>query len=326
MLVLPLVIFADQQHQDIVHGTINVAIGNQNGMVVLTDSMVTRGGHQLDDPGEKLFKLDDRTVCAIAGFSWAAAVSSSHAEVPDLNASTSAVVHEFIREAAGRQLSISEKSQALAFLMGRQLETIANIRDALQNPTPIDGYRFQFIVAGYDVDDKPKISQVDLRLKMNPTRSFDVEVGSASIAEVEKKIIWRLNGIRDVADQLLNNPKLKLKDSVLAQYAIATERDGGKSLSVEQLKQIAQKMKNYTKDQYREVGGPEQIAVFEKGKPVTVQGPIFPAPPKPIVHYALMVNISVSNFGPIGGQAPTIFVRCYWNGTQRQLFHRQPVR
>jgi hypothetical protein len=151
------------------------------------------------------------------------------------------------------------------------------------------------------------------------SRSFDVEVGRASIAEVGTKIIWRLNGIRDVADQLLNNPKLKSKDSVLSQYAMAMGRNGGESLSIEQLKQIALKMKGYTAEQYREVGGADQIAVFEKGKPVIVQAPSFPAPPRPVVHYALMVNVSVSNFGPIGGPAPTIFVRCYWNGTQRQL-------
>jgi hypothetical protein len=31
----------------VVHGTINVALGNKNGIVVLTDSMLTSNGHPL---------------------------------------------------------------------------------------------------------------------------------------------------------------------------------------------------------------------------------------------------------------------------------------
>lgn len=40
--VVPLVAQAEQNTpQDIVHGTVNIAIGNENGLVVLTDSMLT---------------------------------------------------------------------------------------------------------------------------------------------------------------------------------------------------------------------------------------------------------------------------------------------
>jgi hypothetical protein len=46
--------------------TINVALGNENGMVVLTDSMLTAGARQRPDPGQKLFKSDDRTACSLA--------------------------------------------------------------------------------------------------------------------------------------------------------------------------------------------------------------------------------------------------------------------
>src|SRR5437773_8729278 len=69
----------------VVHGTINVALGNKNGIVVLTDSMLTTGDHQLPNPGEKLFKLDDHTVCAIAGF------VSAPGPARDLNTSTSGI-------------------------------------------------------------------------------------------------------------------------------------------------------------------------------------------------------------------------------------------
>ncbi|MGB9435448.1 MAG: hypothetical protein WBQ89_24585 [Candidatus Acidiferrum sp.] len=54
-LLLPLLAFAGQNANDfVVHGTINIALGNENGIVVLTDSMLTSGGHQLSQPGLKI--------------------------------------------------------------------------------------------------------------------------------------------------------------------------------------------------------------------------------------------------------------------------------
>src|SRR5258706_9342798 len=121
MFLPPQLAFAGQNPPDdfVVHGTINVALGNENGIVVLTDSMLTAGAQQRPDPGQKLFKLDDRTVCAIAGFVSAAAVSapptSPPVAVPDLNTNTSAIIHEYIRQSA-RQApqTIAEKLRALA--------------------------------------------------------------------------------------------------------------------------------------------------------------------------------------------------------------------
>src|SRR5882724_6913774 len=89
----------------VVHGTINIALGNENGLVVLTDSMVSVGGVPRPDmPSQKLFKLDDRTICAIAGFASAAATSppavSPQASVPDLNTSASAIIQEYVRQSS----------------------------------------------------------------------------------------------------------------------------------------------------------------------------------------------------------------------------------
>ena len=49
------------------HGTINVVLANQNGAIVETDSRLSFNGRPVGK-GQKLFKLDDNTVCAIAGF------------------------------------------------------------------------------------------------------------------------------------------------------------------------------------------------------------------------------------------------------------------
>src|SRR5213593_3458882 len=65
----------DTPHADhgITRGTINVVMGNENGLVALTDSMLTEvlpNGvpRQLPTPGQKLFQLDRTSVCTVAGF------------------------------------------------------------------------------------------------------------------------------------------------------------------------------------------------------------------------------------------------------------------
>jgi 20S proteasome alpha/beta subunit len=49
------------------HGTINILLANDNGIVLVTDSRATAldGGHF--DTSVKLFRLDESTVCSIAG-------------------------------------------------------------------------------------------------------------------------------------------------------------------------------------------------------------------------------------------------------------------
>ncbi len=49
------------------HGTINILIGSKYGLVAETDSMLSNG-KQSPNPGQKLFKIDDKTICTIADF------------------------------------------------------------------------------------------------------------------------------------------------------------------------------------------------------------------------------------------------------------------
>jgi|GEM_PF-2081857 hypothetical protein len=306
----------------VVHGTINVALGNRNGLVVLTDSMITAGGHQLPNPGQKLFKLDDHTVCSFAGFSSAAAISapgsSPKAAVPDLNTSASAIIHQYVRQSAGQsQQSIAERLRAISFLMGRHLSAIANVRDALGNPTPIDGYRFQLIVAGYDVDEKPKIGRITLRMK-DDRGSFVSEVEEAAITIVEDKIVWQLNGMPDVAIQLLQHPESKSRDAALAQYAASLKADGGKSLSIEQMVALAKSLAYYTSQAHPEVGGVNQVAILQKSQSVSIEQPAFPEPPRPLVGFSLVVNSEFSYAG-VAFAPPAVFVRCSWTGMERDL-------
>ncbi|SRR6266852_1971585 len=309
----------------VVHGTINIALGNENGLVVLTDSMLSVGGVPRPDiPSQKLFKLDDRTVCAIAGFASAAAVSapavSPKASLPNLNTSASAIINEYVRQSAMQPpQSINERLRALAFLMRRHLSAIANVRDALGNPTPLDGYHFQLIVAGYDTDNNPKIGKITLRMN-NDRGSLTSEIEEAAISNIEKKLVVQLNGMRDVADQILLHPESKPGDTAIKQYAASFAESGGSTLTVDQMVELAKRLAYFTSLVHPQVGGLNQIAVFQRQRSTKIDQQKFPDPPKPLVNFSLVVNskFSYSSIAFAKG-VPVLFVRCSWAGMQREL-------
>jgi len=291
----------------------------------LTDSMVSMGGVPRPDiPSQKPFKLDDRTVCAIAGFASAAAVSatgiSPQASLPDLNSSASAIIHEFVRQSAMQPpQSIAERLRALAFLMSAHLSAIANVRDALGNPTPLDSYRFQLIVAGYDTDDNPKIGKITLRLN-NDRGSLTAETEEAAITNIERKLVVQLNGMPDVAQQILLHPESKPGDTAINQYAASFAKNGGSTLTVDQMVELAKRLAYFTSKVHPQVGGLNQIAVFQRQRTVKIEQQKFPDPPKPLVNFGLVVNskFSYSNIAFAKGGS-YIFVRCSWAGMQQEL-------
>ncbi len=328
--LLPVPALAGQDPADdfVVHGTINIALGNGNGLVVLTDSMVTEmhpeGARQRPEPGQKLFKLDDRTVCAIAGFASAPARSaqatSPPVAIPDLNTNASAIIHEYVRQSAlqSRQ-SIAEKLRALASLFKMHLAMIANVRDAAGNPTPIDAYRFQLIVAGYDIDDKPKIGRIALQMK-NYNGDFLSEVEDASISDVAERLIWKSNGMPDIATQILLHPESRPRDEVFGAYATSFRDNRGRSLTVKQMVELAKKLAYCTSKVHPEVGGPNQVAVFTKLQPVSIDQPTFPEPPRPLFRFSLVVDSHFSYSSVVFAKgSPAVFVRCVWVGMQHEL-------
>jgi hypothetical protein len=85
-------VFASGARQSVLTGTVNIVLANSNGIVVLTDSnqtVISDTGELFTSPlpGQKLFRLDDRTVCTIAGFG-----SQSHPEYTELTTSAGGVL------------------------------------------------------------------------------------------------------------------------------------------------------------------------------------------------------------------------------------------
>lgn len=104
----------DQTH--ITHGTVNVYLANKNGLVVVTDSKLS--GDPRVPFGQKLFKIDDHTICTIAGW-----FSDSGPTIgPDMagNPSNPAsldmpkLMQNFISEIGPMQMTLARKIQLLS--------------------------------------------------------------------------------------------------------------------------------------------------------------------------------------------------------------------
>jgi hypothetical protein len=302
MLVFPGIAGAQKNLADhgVNHGTVNIVLANQNGIVVLTDSMVTDGdGHQLPGhPAQKLFKLDDKTVCAIAGF------LSAPGPVEDFYTNTSAIISYYAKQTAiYPELSILQKLSGLATAFTLDLTTIATLREAAGAVTAPMSYKLQLTIAGYDIDGSYKIGQVTLVTVPEPTSRFlESVIQNIQITTVDK-FVYKLAGQPDIADRLLQDPSSEMSDLVLTAYATSRRRDDGRSMSVAQMRDVAARLAWYTAQSVASVGGENQIAVLEKGHVSKIDQAVFQEPGKP--PFQLFV-FAANSFGGSAGAGSNI--------------------
>jgi 20S proteasome alpha/beta subunit len=142
------------------HGTVNIALANANGIVLLTDSVQSfhrNDGWHFHQPVQKLFRLDNKTVCSIAGFA-----SETGWIPPELNTDVTGIMADFKDQLTQKPVpELEAKLRGIAYLVSFYIEVVANRYEvAFGSGTPIGAYEFEVIVAGYDVDGKPKVEKL----------------------------------------------------------------------------------------------------------------------------------------------------------------------
>ncbi len=290
-----------------IRGTINVVLANGNGIVVLTDSRLSRmtpaGPQPLPEPGQKLFKLDDSTVCTFAGFA-AAPVSA----FPELADNSAAILQDI-----GRHLSTQgpqpfhAKFRAVVSLFSLQLDTIANLRHSPH----LEDYRVELTVVGYDSDGKGRIGQAYLRVV--PDAGFNGSMLSvkevfANESVIGNDLVWTVAGEENAARRILNAPFTLSSDPVIATFAKAYSENRGASLSVSQMKDLAESLARYTALARATVGGENQIAVIRNGHLERLQQATFPAK-APVLHFDLLIRGEIINAGQaVSSPLPSVFV------------------
>jgi hypothetical protein len=256
------------------HGTVNIVLANGNGMVAVTDSRLSYH-HQIVGEGQKLFILDDHTVCTIAGFynDPGPGFGYQHPAAQAVPEILNAIIQNN-QTLKGASLQIKLRI-VLGALQGG-LEFVSTLEKRMG--APVSQQPSQVTVAGYDADGILKIYRVDL------TPSSDSEGNIAYVADswppllVEKKLVHSTAGMDDLAFSALWNPQPYASgDELLAHLAHSLVVDGGSTLTVDDLRHISEDLVEKTARKYPiEVGGPHQIAILVNGKVQTTNQPVTP--------------------------------------------------
>ncbi|MGA8214319.1 MAG: hypothetical protein WB799_12055 [Candidatus Sulfotelmatobacter sp.] len=263
---------ANIKRQPSLSGTINVVVANDHGIVVLTDSMLTETvtHRQVPWPGRKLYRIDDQTVCAFAGFASAGTLA-----LPDFLNSVSSIMgrYEDRLRNTNRPLSFSDKLELLNVVFTYYLTGIANI----QGTAPDE---LQFLLTGYDPDGTPEIGRLVLRTALKPSaagaflRSVTQE---HYVFPVTHRQVICVGGINNLALKILRDTNAWIGAPLVAPCEQSTSNQ---LLAVQEMKALAISLKQQTADQYNEVGGPNQIAILTDGR---IQGSIEQPPGLPPV-------------------------------------------
>jgi len=243
------------------HGTINVVLANGKGAVVVTDSRLSSAGKPVGF-GQKLFMLDEHTVCAIAGFYSDLGPQAGLAPYPEypLSVSVPQILGRGsfsapIQESNSVSKRLLEISETYAFV----LTVLANMSVSREaQPSTIT-------VVGYE-GSKLHISGVTLKpYRIGSSLTF---VPTASVNRVvDKALVSRITGISDVGLAMLSHPTWFNNSPIMRVISKSLVQDDGTSLSTEQLRRFGEQIESETAMKYDNyVGGERQEAIFESGK------------------------------------------------------------
>jgi Proteasome subunit len=192
------------------HGTVNVFLANRNGLVVATDSRLSYKGERRG-LGKKLFKIDDHSVCAIAGF-----YSDPGPDVDlryPIATTVPGIVDDYINlNSSISTYSIEAKLDGLSEALIVSLEFVENMNIAAgQHPSPSVS---QITVAGYDRE-VLKIAHLDLVPSLEDNNAVYREK-NLSVDTVGQDFFWKLAAIEDVGRAMLSpsNPLIATNPAV----------------------------------------------------------------------------------------------------------------
>jgi hypothetical protein len=256
--------------------------------VILTDSMETdhyeSGTVKHVPAAQKLFRVDDRTVCAIAGFGF-----ESLPTKPTFNTDLAGILADFRDQLSQQPVPrFDAKLRALAFLVAFYINTSATLKNAVEgslSSRQIHDYESDLILAGYDENGKPELGKVViteiLRSDSRGDSFWDSNVASAEVT-VGPELVHFASGYQDEANRVFDSPEDFASSPAVQTYARSRTADRGESLSITEMKALAEFIAKKTARSHPEVGGPNQIAILGAGAIIKFQQPIVQESKEPI--------------------------------------------
>jgi hypothetical protein len=282
-------------------GTLITAMGNKQGIVVMTDSRASvpdATGHFIPDPRhplQKLIKYDKQMVCAAAGLWRMPARKKSEPQkkiLPGLDIQALGIVQTYrdLILASGVHQSMSETLAGLSAAIRGRFDIQADLNDYLGHSSEeiTNIYRLQLILAGIDTDGEPKIGRIEIGVSRE--RRFDGqlhwtahEIGPRDeeglprdcrgLTTVKDELVICSAGIDGIEKKMRAHPAQFTQASIMQDFISARDGDHGASLSLEYLKKLGHLFKVETGYADEKVGGTDQIAAIRKDSDVEVDLP-----------------------------------------------------
>jgi len=314
---------ASDGRNPVLTGTVNIVLANENGMVVITDSNQTwhaPNGEPFTNPrpGQKLFRINDRTVCTIAGFG-----ATSLPRFPELTSSAAGVLDTYVEElrSKGGSHSFHEILTSLEFLFDFQLSGIGNLQHL--NPGDLQSYGFELILAGYDIDGNAKIGKIVLSTSLLPNGIFSPVLKEWKETTIGRELAHETAGIGgDAVEYILSHPGEIKDDPEIARYASSKVSVRGGSLTVVEMEALARSLARLSAlfesrtyqmpsvgfREYWPVGGENQVAILEKGSLRKLEQPKFEERKINMTGFSIVTGLTLDTNGIAGasliGPAP----------------------
>ena len=268
-----------------------------------------------EKPGQKLLRLDDYTVCAVAGLNHKVVVAA-----PTLNSDILAIIDSYNRQVRER-VSMERTLRNIEGMLGFYIENTARIDNATNRPTNPPDFEIELLLAGYDIDGQPKIGSSTIELRQPPLQApflvsppVEAAVTEHDLIVIGKTFTQKTLGINDVAKSILDFPSYFTESSypavrTYAQAKLAKGNDGS-SLSVDDMERLGKTLIELTTSlETPLVGGSPQVAILENGKIKNIEQQSF-RQLEPPFRFTVMRNVGFQGAGArivIRGGALTIF-------------------
>ncbi|WP_260738203.1 hypothetical protein [Tunturiibacter lichenicola] len=294
------------------HGTVNVILAQGGSLVAVTDSMLTRNTTPPthEPTGDKLYKIDDFTVCTMAGFyqsGGALGLKSFEVWVPQIAESYIA----FASQQTNPRRAFVNKANSVTRWFSRELTIYIRalaVSDPKFDTSPGNLFNFtlELTLAGYDSDGSLKVAEITLAPRLLPgglefttvekphfgaklpacetsgILAVPIAPGTEgeiqpTIRQVGGELLCVISGIPTVSENLLNQPDQYKRYPAIATYL--KSRNENQPLLPQELRSLAIELAKETTDDEerngrREVGPPYQIAVLTNGGLSEVPNPV----------------------------------------------------
>ncbi len=253
--------FTAPQDRVATRGTINILLADSKGAVLVTDSRASDlFGKKVNDSSQKLFQLDDQTVCSIAGFGYD---PGPHRELSEAAGGVIQAYADGLKESRS-SLDFHDKTFALAWELGMRLAGLETAYQYAKNSRAPRTDDMTILFVGFDKGGQLNVEKLAIAVVPSGAPGskpqFHGEVSQMEFHTVGQAFVALTAGIDDDAKIRLKHPSVFKNETGLHLYAESLREGKAAQLPIGELEGLARTLELDVADATTVVGGPIQVA------------------------------------------------------------------